>query len=91
MCWHRLQIGANRCNYFDAAIDGAGILLDAVALALPVVPAGVRTVIKTARAADKAIDATKMVDKASDTGKATRMSENAAKGKALKKQVGESL
>ena len=53
-------------NYFDAAINGAGILLDAVALALSVFPAGVRTAIKTARAADKAIDATKLGDKYSD-------------------------
>ena len=57
-------------NIGAAVVDGVGIIVDAVALALPFVPAGAGAAIKATRAADKVVDATKVADKAGDAGKA---------------------
>ena len=53
-----------------AIVDGVGIVLDAAAVALPVIPGGAGVAIKGVRAIDKAIDVTKVVDKGSDVVKA---------------------
>jgi RHS repeat-associated protein len=46
-------------NVGAAIVDGVGVLVDAAAVALPVVPAGAGTAIKIARTADKVNDAVK--------------------------------
>lgn len=57
-------------NIVGAIVDGVGIVLDAAAVALPVIPGGAGAAIKGVRAIDKAIDVTKVVDKGSDVVKA---------------------
>lgn len=57
-------------NVLGAVVDGVGIVLDAAATALPVVPGGAGAAIKGVRAIDKAVDVAKTADKAVDTGKA---------------------
>ena len=59
-------------NIGAAVLDGVGIIADAAAVALPLVPGGAGAVIKGARAVDKAVDAVSSankVDKAIDTAK----------------------
>ena len=53
-------------NVVGAIVDGVGIVLDAAAVALPVIPGGAGTAIKGVRAIDKAVDAAKTADKAVD-------------------------
>jgi RHS repeat-associated protein len=78
-------------NVGAAVVDGLGVIVDAAAVALPVIPGGAGAAIKGVRAVDKAVDAVKAVDKATDVKKVSTITENAAKGKAFEKQVGESL
>jgi len=59
-------------NVGAAIVDGVGIIADAAAIAIPVVPGGVGAGIKAARAANKAVDAAKgakSVNHSSDTKK----------------------
>jgi RHS repeat-associated protein len=56
-------------NLGDAALDAGGIVLDVAAAAIPVIPGGAGTAIKTARTADKVADAVKAGDKVSDAKK----------------------
>ena len=72
-------------NVGAAIIDGVGVIADAVAVAVPLVPGGVGASIKGVRAVDNIVDAV------NNGKKATTVTENAAKGKAFEKQVGESL
>lgn len=58
-----IVLGAKSCadniaagNYLDAAVDGVGVAVDALAAAIPVVPGGVGTAIKFARVANKSAD-----------------------------------
>ena len=53
-------------NVVGAIVDGVGIVLDAAAVALPVIPGGAGTAIKGVRAIDKAVDTAKTADKAVD-------------------------
>ena len=53
-------------NTLGAVIDGVGIVLDAAAVALPVIPGGAGAAIKGVRAVDKAVDVAKTADKAVD-------------------------
>ena len=53
-------------NVLGAVVDGVGIVLDAAAVALPVIPGGAGAAIKGVRAVDKALDAAKTADKAVD-------------------------
>ncbi len=53
-------------NVVGAIVDGVGIVLDAAAVALPVIPGGAGAAIKGVRAIDKAVDAAKTADKAVD-------------------------
>ena len=78
-------------NWGSAAVDAGGLVFDAAAVVLPGVPGGAGTAIKATRVADKAADVAKTVDKATDASKTTRIIENAEKGKAFEKKVGESL
>ena len=57
-------------NYKAAAVDGAGVLLDAASSMIPFVPGGAGAAIKGARAADKAVDAVQTVTKAEDAAHA---------------------
>ena len=50
-------------NVGAAIVDGVGILADGVALALPIVPGGAGAAIKGVRAADKVVNAEKVMDK----------------------------
>ena len=69
---------AAKANWVDLGLDAGAMLI-------PYVPAGTSKVLKAGVKGGKALD------KATDAGKAARMTENAAKGKAFEKQVGESL
>ena len=53
-------------NVLGAVVDGVGIVLDAAAVALPVIPGGAGAAIKGVCAVDKALDAAKTADKAVD-------------------------
>jgi len=66
-------------NYGSAALDAVGVVADTVAAVVPVVPGGVGTAIKAARAADAGIDAVKAIDKTVDVVKATDKALDAAK------------
>lgn len=69
-------------NFGAAAVDLGGVVLDAASVALPGVPGGAGTAIKAARAADKAVDAVKAlnkVDNAVDAVKAADKVSDAAK------------
>ena len=73
-------------NIVGAIVDGVGIVLDAAAVALPVIPGGAGAAIKGVRAIDKAVDVAKAVDKGSDVVKAgkyidIRNPKNAGPGK----------
>ncbi len=62
-------------NIGAAVLDGVGIIADAAAVALPLVPGGAGAAIKGARAVDKAVDAVSSankVDKAIDVSKTSR-------------------
>jgi RHS repeat-associated protein len=50
-------------NWWDAAADGLGIVIDSAAVIVPYAPGGVGTIIRTARAADKVVDATQTVQR----------------------------
>ena len=60
--WHR--------NWRDAAIDAGGLLVDAAAVAIPVIPGGIGAAIKAARAADKVVDGAQVADNIIDTARA---------------------
>ena len=64
-----------RSHWGNAAFDAGAMLI-------PYVPAGTSKVVKAGASGAKALD------RATDARKATRMTENAAKGKAFEKQVG---
>ena len=62
-------------NIGAAVLDGVGIIADAAAVALPLVPGGAGAAIKGARAVDKAVDAVSSankVDKAIDVSKTSK-------------------
>ena len=84
------DVGAAVVNYIKGDHQAAkanlvDLGLDAGAMLIPYVPVGTSKVLKVGAAGAKALD------KATDAGRAARMTENAAKGKAFEKQVGESL
>ena len=53
-------------NFVDACVDLGGVVVDAAAAAIPILPGGVGTTIKAARAGDDIVDAAKIVNKADD-------------------------
>ena len=67
--WKNISEG----SYGAAAIDGAGVVIDAVAAAIPFIPGGAGAVINSVRATDKISDATKSTNRA---GKAIEKSNN---------------
>lgn len=75
-------------NYWAAAADAGGVLVDAAAVVVPYVPGGVSTAIKAGRAADNAIDAAKTADKVSDVAKAVNKTTDAAKTLSKNKSIG---
>jgi RHS repeat-associated protein len=56
-------------NWGSAAVDAGGLILDAAATALPIVPGGAGMAIKAARAADKVVDAVQTADNVADAAK----------------------
>ena len=66
-------------NYGAAALDAVGVVADSVAVVVPIVPGGVGTVIKAARAADAGITAVKAIDKAADVARAADKAVDAAR------------
>ena len=77
-----LSTNVREHNIKDAIVDGVGIVLDLVAVALPIVPGG----------ASVAIDAVRLADKVSEANKVSKTSilmENAQKGRDFEHQVGE--
>ncbi len=67
--WKNISEG----SYGAATIDGAGVVIDAVAAAIPFIPGGAGAVINSVRATDKISDATKSTNRA---GKAIEKSNN---------------
>jgi RHS repeat-associated protein len=57
-------------NVGGAALDAVGLVYDAVATAVPLLPGGAGTIIKAARAADKVADAVQAADNVTDAAKA---------------------
>ena len=84
---YSLQSNISQGNVADAVIDGAGLLLDVAAAALPFVPGGAGTALKAYRTADKVKDAVN----AQKVTKSTRVLENAKKGADFERKVGEKL
>lgn len=64
----------SRGNIGAAILDGVGILADAVAVALPIVPGGAGAAIKGIRAVDKTVDAVSSANKINDVSKAVNNS-----------------
>ncbi|WP_437956071.1 RHS repeat-associated core domain-containing protein [Sorangium sp. So ce119] len=76
--WDGISLGMGIASLVDniaqrkwgsAAIDAGGVILDGVAMALPVVPGGAGAAIQGARAADKLNDMRKAVDSGADAAK----------------------
>ena len=67
--WKNISEG----SYGAAAIDGAGVVIDAVAAAIPFIPGGAGAVINSVRATDKISDVAKSTNRA---GKAIEKSNN---------------
>ncbi|MPN09536.1 hypothetical protein SDC9_156827 [bioreactor metagenome] len=68
-------------------MDGLGVAADGLALALPGIPGGAGAGIKAARMGEKALDAVKTIDNATDAGKVSKYSDipnpkNVGEGKA---------
>ena len=61
--WNNIKEG----NVGAAIVDGVGVVVDAVAIALPVVPGGASSIIKAARAADDVVDVAKTTSKTQKT------------------------
>ncbi len=66
-------------NVGGAVLDALGIVYDATATAVPILPGGAGTAIRTARAADRAVDLVRAGDKASDIARAADGATDAAK------------
>ncbi|MDQ4071014.1 MAG: sugar-binding protein [Actinomycetota bacterium] len=73
-------------NYLSAAVDAAGVVADTAAAVLPIVPGGVGTAIKAARAADAGVDALKAVNRGADLVHAVDGAQEAAR--AIEKGAG---
>ena len=71
-------------NFGGAAVDGLGVAVDVLATAIPYVPGGVGSIIKSSRAGanavDAASDAAKIVDKTADAARSLEKGGDAAKG-----------
>ena len=65
-------------NFSAAFVDGVGILADAFAIGLPIVPGGAGMAIQSARLADKATDAVKAANKVDDAVDAAKTLEKGA-------------
>ena len=68
-------------NVGAAIVDGLGVVVDAAAVVLPVIPGGVGAAAKGIRALDKATDAVKAVDKTVDSGKAVGKASRSGKAR----------
>jgi RHS repeat-associated protein len=73
---HSLYNNVRDGNYGWAAADAVGVVVDAAALVLPVVPGGVGTVIKAARGVDTAVDAIQTVNQVSNAAQAANHAAN---------------
>ena len=76
---HSLVQNIKDGNVIGAVIDGVALVGDGVAAAVPFVPGGLGTIVKTVRGADKAVDAIKLVDTATDVNKATDAAKEGSK------------
>lgn len=68
-------------NVGGSIVDGVGLILDASAVVLPVIPGGVGTAIKAYRTADKTVDVVqtaKKIDRVADVNKAATSMSDAA-------------
>ena len=59
-------------NWKATAVDSGGLVLDALAAAIPFVPAGAGATLEAAKTADKAVDALRTADKAHDASTAAK-------------------
>ena len=67
-------------NFADACVDLGGVVVDAAAAAIPILPGGVGTAIKAARASNDIVDAAKIVNKADDAIDAGKAAKTFKKG-----------
>ncbi len=65
-------------NYGSAAIDAIGLVVDAAALIVPIVPGGVGTVIKAAHGVDTAVDAAQTVNQIGHAAQTANQAANLA-------------
>jgi len=85
-------------NVLSAVVDGVGIVADAVALAVPIVPGGAGAGIKALRAADNLVDAAqtvktadKVTDGAKTLSKTEKLQESAKTGQEAHRQIQKEL
>jgi hypothetical protein len=67
-------------NYGWAAVDAIGVVVDAAALVTPIVPGGVGSIIKGARAVDTAVDAIQTVNQVSNAAQTANQAANVIQG-----------
>lgn len=67
-------------NYGWAAVDAVGVVVDVAALVMPVVPGGVGSIVKGARAVDTAVDALQTVNQVSNVAQTANQAANVVQG-----------
>ncbi len=82
-----LGYNLNEGNYWDAALDAVGVVVDTAAAIVPFVPGGVGTGIKVMRGADKVVDVAQAANKANDVRSAAKVTIEARDGARLAKKA----
>ena len=80
--WKNISEG----SYGAAAIDGAGVVIDAIAAAVPFIPGGAGAVINSVRATDKISDVAKSTNRAGKTIEKTEETSRAARRDVMRKE-----
>ena len=80
--WKNISEG----SYGAAAIDGAGVVIDAVAAAIPFIPGGAGAVINSVRATDKISDVAKSTNRVGKTIEKTEETSRAARRDVMRKE-----
>ncbi|XXF78297.1 RHS repeat-associated core domain-containing protein [Myxococcaceae bacterium GXIMD 01537] len=75
---HSISQWNEKTTTLDKVLDVGGLVLDGVALALPVIPGGAGIGLKALRAGDKAVDALQAADKVGDASKLLNHADEAA-------------
>ena len=80
--WKNISEG----SYGAATIDGAGVVIDAIAAAVPFIPGGAGAVINSVRATDKISDVAKSTNRAGKTIEKTEETSRAARRDVMRKE-----